>query len=188
MFYSLGLLDRRRKNTLKWLQQKTGNRIDDFWEQLEVLVFEQCFPVEQIRSAFRSRHCHNYVDNLGCAELLLQLVSTSRWRNYRKRLNAYLHEQKTPNFFTLPPLQLVSVKPWDRYPQLWLKMDSEQLPLPAIQPCSNPKTAETGFIQCPFCQSYDTETESLQIRSADEGMTTFLTCYSCKRERINLDK
>ena len=39
---------------------------------------------------------------------------------------------------------------------------------------------EAGLFQCKKCKSYNTTYYSLQIRSADEPMTNFITCLNCK--------
>jgi hypothetical protein len=48
-----------------------------------------------------------------------------------------------------------------------------------------PAEANVGMYVCKFCGSSDTTTKMVQIRSADEPMTLYITCNSCgRRSRI----
>jgi DNA-directed RNA polymerase subunit M/transcription elongation factor TFIIS len=44
---------------------------------------------------------------------------------------------------------------------------------------SNPFTVEEGVMQCNKCGSKKTYSQSKQVRSADEGFTTFCMCSNC---------
>lgn len=46
----------------------------------------------------------------------------------------------------------------------------------------NPFEVEEGVLQCPKCSKSRTFSYSKQTRSADEPMTTFATCMSCKHK------
>jgi DNA-directed RNA polymerase subunit M/transcription elongation factor TFIIS len=51
---------------------------------------------------------------------------------------------------------------------------------------SNPFVVEEGAITCDKCKSNRTYSYSKQVRSADEGFTTFVTCANCNAKwRIN---
>ena len=51
---------------------------------------------------------------------------------------------------------------------------------------SNPFTVEEGVMQCNKCGSKKTYSQSKQVRSADEGFTTFCMCSNCGAKwRIN---
>jgi DNA-directed RNA polymerase subunit M/transcription elongation factor TFIIS len=43
----------------------------------------------------------------------------------------------------------------------------------------DPKNMEDGFYECMKCHKFKTRHYSMQIRSADEPMTTFIRCYLC---------
>ena len=44
------------------------------------------------------------------------------------------------------------------------------------------KEVEDGIFKCRKCQSYKTTYYQLQTRSADEPMTTFITCLECGKK------
>jgi DNA-directed RNA polymerase subunit M/transcription elongation factor TFIIS len=51
---------------------------------------------------------------------------------------------------------------------------------------SNPFTVEEGVMQCNKCGSKKTYSQSKQVRSADEGFSTFCMCANCGAKwRIN---
>lgn len=51
---------------------------------------------------------------------------------------------------------------------------------------SNPFIVEEGVLKCDKCGSNRTYSYSKQVRSADEGFTTFVTCAQCNAKwRIN---
>lgn len=44
----------------------------------------------------------------------------------------------------------------------------------------NPFEVEEGVVQCPRCQSFKVYSYSIQLRAADEPMTTMAECTQCK--------
>lgn len=79
---------------------------------------------------------------------------------------------------TISPESLVNMKPYDLHPRRWKKyikkqelLDKEVVDL-SLQ-------ATTDQFKCAKCKSKKCTYVSVQIRSADEGMTSFITCVEC---------
>lgn len=75
---------------------------------------------------------------------------------------------------------LVSATPYDMFPELWEPI-MEQV---AMKQLRKEKTVDVekmapGAFQCGKCRSRKTSYYQLQLRSADEPMTTFVTCHNC---------
>ncbi len=47
----------------------------------------------------------------------------------------------------------------------------------------NPFTIEEGVMQCHGCKSFKTYSYQKQCRSADEGFSTFVSCFECGAQR-----
>jgi DNA-directed RNA polymerase subunit M/transcription elongation factor TFIIS len=78
----------------------------------------------------------------------------------------------------ISPECLVNMKPYDLHPKRWKKyikkqelLDKEVVDL-SLQ-------ATTDQFKCAKCKSKKCTYVSVQIRSADEGMTSFITCVEC---------
>ena len=75
---------------------------------------------------------------------------------------------------------LAEAQPYDMYPELWEPV-MERVAMKALRR-ENRKTDKNveGVFQCRKCKSKATEYYQLQTRSADEPMTTFVTCTNCE--------
>ena len=100
-------------------------------------------------------------------------------RNYQSSL--YVNNKKLLNKIkteVISATDLVNMKPVDLHPKRWKQfikkqelLDKEVVDL-SLQ-------ATTDQFKCPKCKSKKCTYVSVQIRSADEGMTNFITCVEC---------
>jgi DNA-directed RNA polymerase subunit M/transcription elongation factor TFIIS len=64
----------------------------------------------------------------------------------------------------------------DMYPEFWKEVKDAYVP----EHVKNPKEKPDGMIKCRKCKSMKTDYYQLQTRSADEPMTTYVTCHNCE--------
>ena len=62
------------------------------------------------------------------------------------------------------------------YPEFWDAVKDAYIP----ESLKNPVEKPDGMIKCRKCKSMKTDYYQLQTRSADEPMTTYVTCYNCE--------
>ena len=62
------------------------------------------------------------------------------------------------------------------YPEFWHAVNNSSI----LELLKNPPEKPDGMIQCRKCKSMKTDYYQLQTRSADEPMTTYVTCYNCE--------
>jgi DNA-directed RNA polymerase subunit M/transcription elongation factor TFIIS len=82
---------------------------------------------------------------------------------------------------TLKTQQLLSMKPWVAVPDgVHAKMRTERIHKELRKEfLAREAQNQTGFFRCGRCKSYKTSYYQLQTRSADEPMTTFVSCLNC---------
>jgi transcription elongation factor S-II len=73
------------------------------------------------------------------------------------------------------PEELVEMSHRELYPELWLKYKKDIEPLD-----EDVGKDHKGLFKCRKCKSWRTTYYQLQTRSADEPMTTFVTCANCE--------
>ena len=80
------------------------------------------------------------------------------------------------NTGVIKPVQLASMSHEDLYPEFW-----EQQKMEVLMKHTNFKSEQEhdGFFKCKKCNTYKTTYTQAQTRSADEPMTTFVTCLNC---------
>lgn len=61
-------------------------------------------------------------------------------------------------------------------PEFWDAVKEAYIP----ESLKNPVEKPDGMIKCRKCKSMKTDYYQLQTRSADEPMTTYVTCYNCE--------
>jgi hypothetical protein len=184
--FSLSTIDSRRLRMVEFLQRKgPASTPPQFWTDLEACVFERCFPLQQMRDAFTHRQPHNIESNMCCVELIVQMISVARWQRYRKQLSAHLLELRAlPHLvsqYKNNALEFCTSSPWDRCPALWTspRVDQTSQPLPPPPPPAE-EIDRGDFMRCRHCGSTNTQSNFVQIRSADEGMTLFIECLNEK--------
>jgi hypothetical protein len=64
----------------------------------------------------------------------------------------------------------------EMYPEFWKSVKDAYIP----EILKNPVEKPDGMIKCRKCKSMKTDYYQLQTRSADEPMTTYVTCHSCE--------
>jgi transcription elongation factor S-II len=64
----------------------------------------------------------------------------------------------------------------DMYPEFWQAVKDSSIP----ELLKNPVEKPDGMIKCRKCKSMKTDYYQLQTRSADEPMTTYVTCHNCE--------
>jgi DNA-directed RNA polymerase subunit M/transcription elongation factor TFIIS len=62
------------------------------------------------------------------------------------------------------------------YPEFWKAVKDAYVP----ENIKNPSEKPDGMIKCRKCKSMKTDYYQLQTRSADEPMTTYVTCHNCE--------
>jgi len=77
---------------------------------------------------------------------------------------------------------LVSLDPTETFPENWKEL-IEKKNKTVESSMANPE-ATTDQFKCPRCKSKECTYYQLQTRSADEPMTTFVTCVHCKKKWI----
>lgn len=78
----------------------------------------------------------------------------------------------------IDPAKIVDMSPQELFPEHWDKMVQEKKRRDEIQ-YSSTTQAMTDAYKCRKCGSRKITYYDLQIRSADEGFTTFYTCLGC---------
>jgi DNA-directed RNA polymerase subunit M/transcription elongation factor TFIIS len=76
----------------------------------------------------------------------------------------------------IAPQDVCKMTKEDMYPEFWQAV--KDLSVPEL--LKNPVEKPDGMIKCRKCKSMKTEYYQLQTRSADEPMTTYVTCHNCE--------
>lgn len=185
--YTLALLDERRHRMVGHLRKHIAcEASDDYVADVELGTFEQCFPYAKLRELFAARRqqCDDKRRrwlNEACADAVLELISVTRWQNYRKRLAALVEElQRYPAHISQfsSGSELALSRPWDRCESLWVSSVGARFSNPESAAAAA-ATAHEGLFKCRKCGSHQTDNYSMQTRSADEGMTVFVRCLNC---------
>ncbi len=82
---------------------------------------------------------------------------------------------------SLQPDDLLTMKPWEIYPSIWhdaiienqKKRKQQEVHMPNLSNVSD------GMFKCSKCRQSKTTYYQMQTRSADEPLTTFVTCLNC---------
>ena len=76
----------------------------------------------------------------------------------------------------IKPEELASYSHQELHPDLWAE---QKLKTMARHINTKPEQEHDGFFKCGKCKTYKTTYTQAQTRSADEPMTTFVTCLNC---------
>ena len=98
-------------------------------------------------------------------------------------LDFNLHHPKNPALRSksLSLRRLMSMTPQQMFPEFWKEVYERVAAkqLRRLAATMDPETAPDGAYTCGKCKSRKTVYSSMQIRSADEPMTNFVTCLAC---------
>ncbi len=76
----------------------------------------------------------------------------------------------------IKPEELASYSHAELYPDFWAE---QKLKTMSRHINTKPEQEHDGFFKCGKCKTYKTTYTQAQTRSADEPMTTFVTCLNC---------
>ena len=76
----------------------------------------------------------------------------------------------------ISPYDVCRMTKEEMYPEFWKAVKDAYVP----ENVKNPKEKPDGMIKCRKCKSMKTDYYQLQTRSADEPMTTYVTCHNCE--------
>lgn len=79
------------------------------------------------------------------------------------------------------PQDLLTMKPWDMYPSVWHDaiIENQKKRKQVEMHMPNLSNVSDGMFQCKKCRQSKTTYYQMQTRSADEPLTTFVTCLNC---------
>lgn len=104
--------------------------------------------------------------------------------NLRNKNNPSLLENVLSG--TIKLHKLVKMTPIEMFPENWEEAINKVIEKRMISERSYAKEQVEGIFECRRCKSKKTVYVQYQIRSADEPMTTFVTCLNCdKRWKFN---
>lgn len=101
-------------------------------------------------------------------KVLANLTYTPNAKDVIERINSGL----------IQPEELATYTHEDLYPAFW---SQQKLQVMAKHIGNKPDQEHDGFFKCGKCKTYKTTYTQAQTRSADEPMTTFVTCLNCNR-------
>lgn len=76
----------------------------------------------------------------------------------------------------IDPYDVCRMTKEEMYPEFWKAVKDSYVP----ENVKNPTEKPDGMIKCRKCKSMKTDYYQLQTRSADEPMTTYVTCHNCE--------
>jgi DNA-directed RNA polymerase subunit M/transcription elongation factor TFIIS len=98
--------------------------------------------------------------------ILANISYTPNSKNFKEKILGGIYD----------PYKVCALTKEDMYPEFWkLQKDTSVLEL-----LKNPTEKPDGMIKCRKCKSMKTDYYQLQTRSADEPMTTYVTCHNCE--------
>ena len=142
-------------------------------EQVEDEIFKFCKNYASYRGINPKLSNYNFlrIYKTKIYSIVANINQSSLYVNNKKLLNKIKTE-------AISATDLVNMKPVDLHPKRWKQfikkqelLDKEVVDL-SLQ-------ATTDQFKCPKCKSKKCTYVSVQIRSADEGMTNFITCVEC---------
>lgn len=145
---------------------------DRLASNLEICVFNDCIDKAEKDGLAR------YWENIKFARLYMGRIRGLVF-NLTNRDNPDLLQRVKSK--QLPVKRLVAMSHIEMFPEHW-RETLERVAFKRLNAEVNMrKNEEDGAIQCSKCKSWKTVYYQLQTRSADEPMTTFVTCTNCTR-------
>lgn len=141
-------------------------------QMLEVCIYNH--------SVVRAQHMHveRYWENPRFVKLYAVKARSIIFNLRNKDNPTLLHKVKNKE---IHPIQLVHMSHVDMFPELWEEAIHGATMQRRLTEQSNDTLIKEGdgMFQCRKCKSRKTVYYQLQTRSADEPMTTFVTCCKC---------
>lgn len=159
-----------RENVLQSLSSLLGK--PGFATNFEIEIYNFC-----IESGRKSGYILNWSNN----NFRQLYINTAKQVIYNLRLSPIGDFSVKERLLTknLDPNTLLSMKPWEIYPSLWREAIAEKQKRRNLSEISAPSNISDGIFQCKKCKKYKTTHYQMQTRSADEPMTTFVSCLNC---------
>lgn len=145
------------KSQCKLIEQGAYNYCIDMASTTDIIprwdnkIFKSMYG-NKIRSLYTNLNSKSYVGNVGFVERF--------------------------NSGELNPYDLAFMKPYDIFPEKWEKIREEEYRRNKLLYLTKPE-AMTDEYKCRRCKKRETTYFELQIRSADEPATLFITCVNC---------
>ena len=98
--------------------------------------------------------------------------------------NSYLNNKELMNRLKaneFKPHDLAFMEPYEMYPERWINILNKQLKKEQSLLDSNME-AKTDMFKCGKCKQRKCSYYEMQVRSADESSTIFVTCLNCKNK------
>jgi len=164
------ILKKKDSSFLKILLERT---IPKFPEIMEKSIYntsikdarskgiERSWSSKQFKDIYKKHYCRLYANI-----------------SYNKNSEFVLENIKNGNF---DPAELVSISSQELYPDMWdiIVENNKKKVLRSIMTAKEENQEGTSMFKCGKCKKNNCTYYQLQTRSADEPMTTFVTCLNC---------
>ena len=183
----LECVDARRERSLCFLIKQAGTERQTLSEKLEWLVFSRTFDYGVVRQ-LATRVELSVVQARSLARFLTYMVGDQqKWARYYQKMRSLAYNLRTSMHLKEMGADdaewLVRAKPMELWPERYVNLP--QLPAHLQQVIIDNTVAgadavESSEFKCHKCKKSKVTYYQLQTRGADEPMTTFVQCVTCK--------